>query len=130
MRAVKASGSAWPLLAIAALVAVTPVLAAGDTGGDDGGAPLPSVAELALGADTDEAARFVLTPTPGPQIRLLPEPSPPVSITPSPGLGGPPPPEPMLTLPVTPGARPRRGALLRALGRMGERRAVPRGDHL
>jgi hypothetical protein len=102
MRAVKASGPVWPLPATTALVAVTPVLAARDIGGDGAGAPLPYVAEFALGAGTAEGQQFVLTPTPGPQIQVLPEPSPAPSITPSPDLGEQQPTEPMQTLPVTP----------------------------
>ena len=102
MRNVKASGRASPLLAMAALVAVAPALAACDTGGDGEGAPLPYVAEFALGADTGDAAQFVLTLTPGPQIQVLPAPSPPASLTPSPHVGGQQPTEPNQTLPVTP----------------------------
>ena len=75
MRDVTAPGRAWPLLATAALVAVAPVLAACDTGGDGEGSPLPYVAEFALGAETADAGQFVLTPTPDPGRWLSFEPS-------------------------------------------------------
>ncbi|WP_089338267.1 hypothetical protein [Blastococcus mobilis] len=62
----------WLLLAMAALLAATPVLAACGAGGP-GSAPY--VAEFGLGADTPEAREYELTPVPGPRVQVLPEPS-------------------------------------------------------
>jgi hypothetical protein len=86
-----------PLLAMAALLATASALAACGAG-----APLPYVAEFALGGDTPEAREFVLAPTPGPHVQVLPEPSEAPSITPSPDLGEPLHTEPMPTLPLAP----------------------------
>lgn len=72
MRAVNGSRPVWPLLATAALLAATPVLAAC---GARGPGSSPYVAEFALGADTPQAREFVLTPMPGPHVEVLPEPS-------------------------------------------------------
>jgi hypothetical protein len=83
-----------PLLAMATLLTASALAACG------AGAPLPYVAEFALGGDTPEAREFVLAPMPGPRVRVLPEPSEAPPITPSPDLG-----EPLHTkpsLPVTP----------------------------
>ncbi len=75
----------WPLLAMAALLAATPVLAACGAGGPGSS---PYVAEFGLGADTPEAREFVLTPMPGPRVQALPEPSRAPRITlPDPGEG-------------------------------------------
>jgi hypothetical protein len=75
----------WPLLAMAALLAATPVLAAC---GDGGAGRPPYVAEFGLGADTPEARTFELTPMPGPRVQKLPEPSHAPRITlPDPGAG-------------------------------------------
>jgi hypothetical protein len=61
----------WPLVAMAALPAVSLVLGACGTGA----AASPSyVAEFALGADTPEAREFVLAPTPSPRFQLRPAP--------------------------------------------------------
>jgi hypothetical protein len=76
-----------PLLVLAALLAVAPALAACGAGK---GTPLPYVAEFALGGDTAEAREFLLTPTPGPRLQVLPEPSHAPPITPAPSSGGPP----------------------------------------
>ena len=58
-----------PLPAMAALLAFPLVLAACGTGEAAG----PSlVADFPLGADTTEAREFVLTPTPGIRVRILP----------------------------------------------------------
>jgi hypothetical protein len=62
----------WPLLAMAALLAATPVLAACATRGPGSS---PYVAEFGLGADTPEVREFVLAPMPGPHVEVLPEPS-------------------------------------------------------
>ncbi len=72
MRAVNGPRPVWPLLAMAALLAATPVLAACGAGGPGSS---PYVAEFGLGADTPEAREFVLTPMPGPHVQVLPEPS-------------------------------------------------------
>jgi hypothetical protein len=73
MRAVNGPRPVWPLLAMAALLAATPVLAACGAGGPGSS---PYVAEFALGADTPEAREFELMPMPGPRVQMLPEPSP------------------------------------------------------
>ena len=80
-------GGRRPALAMVALLAAGPALAA--CGADRGGAgtPLPYVAEFALGADTPEARDHVLTPTPGPRVQVLPEPAPAPPMTPVPGPG-------------------------------------------
>jgi hypothetical protein len=70
-----------------ALLVATPALAACGDGGGGVGSPLPYVARFALGADTPEAREFVLTPTPGPRVQVLPEPSPAPPMTPAPDLG-------------------------------------------
>jgi hypothetical protein len=62
MRAVTGPRPVWTLLAMAALLAATPALAACGTG-EQGGSPY--VAEFGLGADTPEARDFDLTPMPG-----------------------------------------------------------------
>ena len=72
MRAVNGSRPVWPLLATAALLVATPVLAACGAGGPGSS---PYVAEFGLGADTPEAREFELTPMPGPRVQVLPEPS-------------------------------------------------------
>ena len=72
MRAVDGPRPVCPLLAMAALLAAMPVLAACGAGGPGSS---PYVAEFGLGADTPEAREFVLTPMPGPRVQLLPEPS-------------------------------------------------------
>ncbi len=70
----------WPLLAMVALPAISLVLAACGTGAAAG----PSyVADFPLGADTPEAREFMLAPTPGPRVRILP--APPMTPVPSPG---------------------------------------------
>jgi hypothetical protein len=85
MRAVNGSRPVWPLLATAALLAATPVLAACGAGGPGSS---PYVAEFGLGADTPEAREFELTLMPGPRVQLLPEPSHAPRITlPDPGEG-------------------------------------------
>ncbi|WP_347060352.1 hypothetical protein ABC795_07520 [Blastococcus sp. HT6-30] len=73
------------MLAMTAVLAATPVLAAC---GSDGPGSSRYVAEFALGADTPEAREFVFTPKPGPRVQLLPQPSPAPRITlPGPGEG-------------------------------------------
>lgn len=73
----------WPLLAMAALLAATPALAACGAGGPGSS---PYVAEFGLGTDTPEAREFVLTPLPEPRVAVLPAPSPAPRITlPDPG---------------------------------------------
>ena len=72
MRTVNGPRPVWPLLAMAALLASTPVLAAC---GASGPGSSPYVAEFGLGADTPEAREFELTPMPGPRVQVLPEPS-------------------------------------------------------
>src|SRR3954447_4830809 len=72
MRAVDGPRPVWPPLAMAALLAATPVLAACGAGGPGSS---PYVAEFGLGAATTEAREFVLTPMPGPREQVLPEPS-------------------------------------------------------
>ena len=85
MRAVNGPRPVWPLLAMAALLAATPALAACGAGGPGSS---PYVAEFGLGADTPEAREFVLTPMPGPRVEVLPAPSPAPRITlPDPGEG-------------------------------------------
>jgi hypothetical protein len=73
----------WPLVAVTALLAATPVLAACGAGGGGAGGPLAYVAEFALGFGAPEERQFVLTPVPsfGP---VLPEPSLGPPLTPSP----------------------------------------------
>ncbi|MGY1640280.1 hypothetical protein ACI782_03995 [Geodermatophilus sp. SYSU D00703] len=73
-----------PLVPVPALLVAALALAACGTGVGGPGAPLPHVAAFALGGDTPEAREFVLTPVPGPDIQVLPEPSP---APPSPDLG-------------------------------------------
>lgn len=60
------------LLAMAALLTATPVLAAC---GASGPGRFPYVAEFRLGADTPEARMVALTPMPGLRAQMLPEPS-------------------------------------------------------
>ena len=61
----------WPLLGMVALPVISLVLAACGT---DAAAGPSYVAEFALGADTPEAREFVLAPTPGPRVHVLPAP--------------------------------------------------------
>jgi hypothetical protein len=83
MRALNGPRPVWPLLAMAALLAATPVLAACGAGGPG---RAPYVAEFGLGADTPEARRFELTPMPRPPVQIAPESSPAPRITlPTPG---------------------------------------------
>lgn len=85
MRTVNGPRPVWPLLAMTALLAATPVLAACGAG-EPGGSPY--VAEFGLGADTPEVQAFVLTPIPGPRVQVLPAPSPAPRITPAPDVDG------------------------------------------
>jgi hypothetical protein len=100
MRPVNGSRQVWPLLAMTALLAAPPALAACGAGGGGAGGPLPYVAEFALGWDTPEERQFALTPNPGPHVEVLPAPSPGPPITPSP-LDEQPPFEPSPAPPAT-----------------------------
>ena len=46
------------------------------------------MAAFTLGGDTPEAQEFVLTPAPGPDVHVLPEPFPAPSTSPTPDVGG------------------------------------------
>jgi hypothetical protein len=89
------------LLAMTALLAAMSALAACGTGVSGAGAPLPSVAEFALGGDTPDAREFVLTPPPDPSVHVLPEPSHAPPVMPAPDLGERLHTEPMQSPPVT-----------------------------
>ena len=89
-----------PLLT--AVLAVAGALAACGDGTGEAGAPLPYVAEFPLGGDTAEARKFVLTPAPGSDVHVLPEPSPAPPMTPAPDLGGRLPTEPNQSPPAPP----------------------------